>query len=389
MTQCLSSVLCGFRSSDRSRPRLQRRDTRLGGRVKLDVRHWQEIDAEYLTGVLAHNEIKAQIANVTKTPVGTGQIGDCIRFELEYRSNAPGAPDSIVGKFPAEAADSRTAGVEFGIYEREVKFYQQLQPKARISTPDCYLAQFDDETHDFVLLMSDEAPAVQGDQIAGISLEQTKTVIREAAKLHSAFWMDTAVFELDWMPLKPQVEAVFGRESMLQVWAAFCERYGDLLTPKAETLGTAMVNRFDDFRAMQAEHLCLVHVDFRPDNMLFASEKGGKALSVVDWQSIIPGPAATDIGYCVAGALDPGLRREHEQELLDLYSRSLEELGAGPYEPEAVKRHYVLGAYQLFRTAFHSSMFVERTERGDRMFMKMLNGAVDLIHDHDAQGWFA
>lgn len=43
--------------------------------------------------------------------------------------------------------------------------------------------------------------------------------------------------------------------------------------------------------------------------------------------------------------------------------------------------------YQLFKTAFHSSMFVERTERGDAMFMKMLIGAVDLIRDHDAQDW--
>ncbi len=123
--------------------------------------------------------------------------------------------------------------------------------------------------------------------------------------------------------------------------------------------------------------------------MLFATSEGGRSLSLVDWQSIGPGPAATDLGYCYAGALGPELRQSHETELIDHYVQELERLGAGPYDPDQLKRHYVLGAYQLFKTAFHSSMFVERTERGDAMFMKMLNGAVDLIHDHDAQDWFA
>lgn len=356
--------------------------------MKLDIRHWRDIDAEYLTNVLSLNEIDAKIAHVQKSPVGTGQIGDCIRFTLDHQSENPNAPKTLVGKFPADAKDSRAAGVGFGIYNREVNFYKLLQSRARITTPHCYFAEIDPESHDFVLLMSDEAPATQGDQLKGISLSQTKIIIREAAKLHSAFWMDETVSDFDWMEASPQVKAVFDPVAMRDVWASFVAHYGDRVSERAKRLGKAFTSGFQLYLDMASEPQSLIHVDFRPDNMLFATPEGGKPLSVVDWQSISVGPAATDIGYCIAGALDPELRRQNETELLNLYTQELESLGAGPYEENALKQHYILGAYQLFKTAFHSSMFVERTERGDEMFLKMLNGAVELIFDHQAEDWF-
>ena len=33
-------------------------------------------------------------------------------------------------------------------------------------------------------------------------------------------------------------------------------------------------------------------------------------------------------------------------------------------------------------------MLVTQTARGDDMFFRMLNGAVDLISDHDALDWY-
>ena len=357
--------------------------------MKPEIRNWRDIDTAYLTGILAENEIDVKIAQVEKSPVGTGQIGDCIRFSLDYASDAPNAPKSLVGKFPADAEDSRKAGVEFGIYNREVKFYQLLQPEARIATPKCYWADIDEETQNFVLLMSDEAPAVQGDQLKGISLSETKTVIREAAKLHSSFWMNPALDDMTWLENTPQAKAAFDPENLQNMWAAFLDRFDDRVSARARSLGTAFCSDLPKYFDMKSERQCLIHVDFRPDNMLFATHEGGKPLSIVDWQSVSIGPAATDVGYCIAGALEPEIRRNHEAELLELYASELDRLGAGTYDSDQLITHYVLGAYQLFMTAFHSSMFVERTERGDDMFMKMLNGAVDLIHDHQAEEWFA
>eukprot|EP00903_Cladosiphon_okamuranus_P003391 g3389.t1 len=335
------------------------------------------------------NEIDAKVEKISAQPIGTGQIGDCIRYTLDYASSAPDAPKTLVGKFAADAEESRQAGIMMGTYIREVKFYQLLQPKARITTPDCYFAKINEDTHDFVLLMSDAAPATQGDQLKGITPDQARTIVREAAKLHAAFWLDETLNDYEWVSNTPKAKVVFDPSNLPMVWTGFQERYGDRVSARAKHLGDSICKNYESFREVQTERQCLVHADFRPDNMMFATPEGGKPLSVVDWQSVTFGPAAVDVGNCMAGALEPALRREHEAELLSIYAEELSLQGAGAYPTERLKYHYILGGYQHFMTAFFASMFVTETARGNEMFLKMLNGAVELIYDHDAQDWFA
>lgn len=356
--------------------------------MKPDIRHWRDIDIDYLSSILDMNGLDAQISTFDKKMVGTGQLGDCIRFTLEYQTAAPAAPKTLIGKFPAEAELSRQAGVSLGIYLREIRFYQLLQPKARITTPDCYFAEIDEETHEFVLLMSDASPAVPGDQLKGITLEEAKLVTREAAKLHAAFWLDDTLNQYAWITNTQDSEDHYDTEQFSLYWKGFQDRYSSKVTPRAKRLGDAFCQNFDTYKSLRTEQQCLIHIDYRPDNMLFASPEGGKPLTVVDWQSVAFGPAATDIGNCFAGALSPELRRAHESELLDIYVQELEQQGGGPYQPDELKRHYVLGAYQHFLTGFSAAMFVSQTPRGDEMFLKMVNGAVDLIYDHGAEDWF-
>ena len=111
-------------------------------------------------------------------------------------------------------------------------------------------------------------------------------------------------------------------------------------------------------------------------------------VTVVDWQSFGYGPPAADVGYFIAGAVGADVRRRHGDALLALYLDELERQGAGPYDADALKRHYVAGAYQHFLTAFFAAMVVTQTPRGDDMFFKMLDGAVDLVTDLGADSWF-
>ncbi|MBI1187086.1 MAG: phosphotransferase [Alphaproteobacteria bacterium] len=356
--------------------------------MTIDIRDWKAIDAAWLTGALAAGGVAAAVSGFTARKVGTGQIGDCVRFNLTYAHDAPDAPRTLVGKFPAEGAESRATGIALGNYHREIRFYQVLQSRARIATPRCWLAEIDEASHDFVLIMSDLAPAEQGDQLAGVSLDQARLVLDEAAKLHAAFWNDDALDSYAWVngtrdaPNPVQPELVAG------LWAAFKARYGDRVTIAAQRIGDAMSSQLHKYDALRQGPRCLVHCDFRPDNMLFATDAGGAPATVVDWQSFGYGPAASDIGYFIAGALDPAVRRAHEQDLLAGYIAALEREGAGAYSADVVKRHYVAGAFQHFLTAFFAAMVVTQTPRGDDMFFKMLNGAVDLIADHNALDWF-
>ena len=111
---------------------------------------------------------------------------------------------------------------------------------------------------------------------------------------------------------------------------------------------------------------------------------GGRPITVLDWQSFAYGTPAVDVAYFLAGALPPDVRRAHEPELLGLYHRTLTGLGVTGYGEADLARHYAVGAFQLFLTAFFASMIVIRTPRGDDMFMQMLGSACQHIADHDA-----
>ena len=294
-----------------------------------DIRNWKDIDAAWLTGALAAAGVDATVASFQSKRVGTGQIGDCVRFVLDYKAASPGAPRSLVGKFPSEFAESRQAGVSLGNYHREVKFYQNLQARAQISTPRCFFTDVDEATHEFVLIMEDLAPAEQGDQLAGVDVDAAARVLLEGAKLHAAFWQDETLDDFAWVNNTKNAVNPIQPELIAALWHAFVDRYGARVTPQARRIGNAMSANLTANEAMRAGTRTLVHADFRPDNMLFATQAGGRPVSVVDWQSFGYGPGASDIGYFIAGALPAELRRAHERELLGLYTDELERRGAG------------------------------------------------------------
>lgn len=349
-----------------------------------EIREWKDIDADWLSAALKKDGIDAKVASFEACKVGTGQIGDCVRFKLDYERAAPDAPKTLVGKFPSEGEESRATGRQLWNYYREVKFYQLLQPDARISTPHCYFTDVNEETHDFVLMMGDMAPAEQGDQLAGVTLEEARLVLSEAAKLHSAYWEDEKLDEYDWVMGTTHAPDVLDPDMVAGLWDGFKARYGNRVTPEATKVGDALSRNMDKYHASRDGAKCLIHSDFRPDNMLFDLSNKHKPVTVVDWQSFGYGPGGADVGYFIAGAIDPKTRRDNENELVDLYLSQLNALGVSDYDRSDFLRHYVAGAYQHFFTAYFAAMLVTQTERGDNMFFRMLNGAVDLISDHDA-----
>ncbi len=65
-----------------------------------DIREPGDIDAAWLTAVLAEGGVEAEVRSFTARQVGTGQIGDSVRFTLDYARRGEGAPDSLVVRQP-------------------------------------------------------------------------------------------------------------------------------------------------------------------------------------------------------------------------------------------------------------------------------------------------
>lgn len=345
----------------------------------------EAITPQWLTDVLKSGGVDAAVKSFTAKPIGTGQIGQSVKFTLDYARPSPGAPASLVGKFPSPQDESRNTGIALGNYIREVNFYKYLAATALIATPKCYFTDVDAATSEFVLMMEDLAPAEQGDQLKGCTLEQTRLAVREAANLHASHWNDPAIEDLAWISGTRAAGQLGSADpnAIITLWQAFCARYGERIGADTRRIGDTLTANFGTYESSYQGPKSLVHIDYRPDNMMFATPAGGRPLTVLDWQSLAFGCGVTDVAYFIAGALPRDERRRLEKDLLREYHERLRELGV-TYDFETLWRDYRSRAFGLFIVAFYASVIVTQTPRGDDMFMAMIRSATDQILDLDA-----
>ena len=97
--------------------------------------------------------------------IGTGQTGATYRVSVSYAGDSGGLPDTFVIKLPAQD-DTVRDRVVIG-YRSECAFYDAVVDRVRVPTPECFYCEISDDALDYALLLADQAPAVQGDQIAG------------------------------------------------------------------------------------------------------------------------------------------------------------------------------------------------------------------------------
>ena len=316
--------------------------------------------------------------------IGTGQMSECYRIRLNYAEADAGGPESVVLKVAATDAMSRQTGLALGLYEREVGFYGDIAPRLAGPIAPCYHAAVDTATGVFDLLLGDAGPAIGGDEITGATSEQARLGVVELGRLQGPLLADTALAEAPWL----NRETPLNQAMIASLYAGFIDRYGEQIAPEHRIVCDRLVAAFDGYLAQEREASepgrikGLVHGDYRLDNMLFGTAEADRPLTVVDWQTVSWGPALTDLSYFLGCALRTQDRREHYDALLGDYHEAL-----GPEPPislaevrEGVRRQSFFGVMM----AIVSPMLVERTDRGDRMFMTMLQRNCDHVLDTDA-----
>jgi Ecdysteroid kinase-like family len=339
------------------------------------VRGPEGVSAEWLTRVLRRAQLldRSVVDGFTTQIVGTGQMGANVRYRLHYDRSEPRAPQAVVCKFASSDPTSRATGIGLRTYEVEVSFYRDLARTVDIRTPACHFADIDLETGEFVLVLEDLAPAVQGDQLAGCSVDQAALAMEELAKLHAPRWADQRLAELSWLN-RNTPEAV---DVVAQLFAAlfpqFFERYGSRLDPQYVRVAERLMANLGRWMHTREPPFTVQHGDYRVDNMLFGTPEGGYPLAVVDWQTVVWGPPLADASYFLGAGLLPPERRQHERALLKLYHDALRARGVDGYSWERCWNDYRRFAFSGFLMAVGASIMVVQTERGDEMFMTMAN----------------
>ncbi|MFI4974828.1 MAG: phosphotransferase [Caulobacterales bacterium] len=341
------------------------------------------IDAEWMTAALRASGAlpEGRVSAVASTPVGNGLVGDSFRFSLEYDAAPPGAPASVVGKFPAADPASRASGSALRLYLREVSFYREIAHTVGIITPKPHYARIDPANDDFTLILEDLGPARPGDQLAGCSVEDAATAMLEAAALHAPRWADPTLETIGWLTAgDATMPLVVGALPM--VIGAFKDRYQGQLDAECLALVDRLAPAVGAMIADRSGPRTLQHADFRLDNILFDIQGGTRRMGTLDWQTLALGPGATDVAYFLGAGLSPRLRRDHERELVGLYHAELARLGVAGYGFDQCWSDYRRLAVHGILMGVFSAMAVERTERGDALFLAMTRGACLQALDH-------
>ncbi len=336
-----------------------------------------DLTAEWLTSALG-----TPVTDFAFERIGTGQMSECYRVELTYAAGDAG-PSSVVLKVAATDPVSRQTGLALGLYEREVRFYTDIAPNlgggpvaavlfapASIPIParstSCSVTPRPPSSATNSVARQSNRPCWRWPSWPGCMRPRSAT---------------QSMAQADWL----NREAPMNQALIAALYAGFVDRYSDQIAPEHRAVCERLVGGFDAYLAAEGAGdriMGLVHGDYRLDNMLFGQPGADRPLTVVDWQTVTWGPAMTDVAYFLGCALPSELRRENYDALLRAYHDALgPDAGISLDEVrDGVRRQSFFGVMM----AIVSSMLVERTDRGDEMFMTMLARHGDHVLDTGA-----
>jgi aminoglycoside/choline kinase family phosphotransferase len=320
-----------------------------------------------------------EVGEVDISPIGTGQTGATYRVSATYATDGD-LPATFAIKLPAQD-DAVRARVALG-YLSEVEFYTAVAEKVRIPVPQCFHSDITDDGADFVLLLADMAPAVQGDQIAGCSGQEARLAVEALAGLHGPSWCDPVWLDLPTIVMpKPGDEAAAKGLGDVSKMAAdiTIEKLGDRMSAEdRETLSAAM-GLVTPWLLAEPKRFALMHGDYRLDNMLFDPDRS--RVTVVDWQTMGVGLPARDLAYFTATSLAPEVRSEIEQDVVRRYHEALLGYGVKDYDADTCWCDYRLGVIQAPLISGLGFAFAASTERGDEMMLTMFHRSCHAIRE--------
>ena len=240
-------------------------------------------------------------------------------------------PGTVILKWPIDVPHQRGMADAMNVYEREARFYSDLEPRSELRAARVHAAMIADDKSMSMIVMEDLSALRQADRFDGVTWDEAVTAVRALARFHAG-WQDSPELEEIsevWYSLSNPLYNVILPQFVDAGWEP-CQRHRpDMLSPDLIAFG----NDWSALLPAMQQHLTtaptLIHADWRADNM-FIDDDG--EIVVIDFQLTGVGNGAYDLGYFVSQSVEREVRGGRERELVQVY---VDELAANGVERDA------------------------------------------------------
>lgn len=344
-------------------------------------------------------------------------LGDQVGFNGEVAIIAPtytppcaAAPASLALKIPT-ASKNRILGQTMGLYEKEIRFYRDLQPGLRIRTPRHYYSALDvaddpdvilsrlqgmnrlpiwiirgimalanrfvaGNPRRYALLIEDLSDYRMGDQAAGCSHDDVRNIVSTMARLHGQFWASESLGGMSWITPYAVTSRIM-QMRFLQGVDRYLADAGASLTPERRDLvGWLRNNGIELTERFGAEPATLLHGDFRLDNICFDDATG--EIVLFDWQTMLAGPGASDLAYFISATLPEDTEEAEVNELIDLYHGELSRQGID-VPRKRLRWQYEMGMLTMLHRVLPTT-YPEQMDLGNGRGLPLLQAWISRIY---------
>jgi aminoglycoside phosphotransferase (APT) family kinase protein len=312
---------------------------------------------------------------------GVGMMSELSRLVLTYDGAASGAPASFIAKYPSQNPTNREVAMSFNLYEREVRYFAELEPRTSAVSPRAFMAQIQGDN--FLLLLEDLSDYRTGDQIEGADLADSAAAVAELAKLHAAFWNN--VDDIDWIPhICNSYHADNMQAGTAGGWSNMVEVFGDFLSDEVAALQPQFSANLPQLQQdMDSAPITLIHGDYRMENFLFGTRPEHHELAIIDWQGPLLGKGMVDVALVLGQSTRIEVRRAHERGLVEQYATDLRNLGVAYSNEQAWQDYLAAMLYNWCYVAVVSGTLDASNQRAFAWMSQMVARQVAATEDHD------
>ncbi len=372
-----------------------------------------DINKQWLTEALTENGIlkSGHVTSLEHRIIGTeaGFNGEVAILTLQYSDPETDAPTSMVLKIPT-ALKNRILGQTMGLYEKEIRFYRQLNPSLHVRTPRHYYSALDvaddqdvilermyglnslpmwlisllskiatwaiaKNPRKYVLLIEDLSGYRMGDQMKTLSDQDTRRILRAMAKLHGQYWQSESLETMSWIaPVNSTTKIV--QMMYLQSIDKFRAANQDQLTQRqTQIIDWVTKNGIPLTEKLGEEAATLLHGDMRMDNICF--DDAQDEVLLFDWQTMQRGPAGMDLAYFLSASVPADAGEARVTELIAYYHEQLLAEGVA-ISVERLRWQYQMGMLSMVHRVI-PTLFQDQMDLGSDRGPKMMQAWVEKI----------